>query len=353
VPPESWQLERVPDHLKITFRVVDDQHRTVAEDKDLERLRARLKDRMRAAISAAAGGIERRGLRTWSVGTLPRTLEHQRGGRVVKGYPALVDEGDSVAVRLLESEDAQQRVMWRGTRRLLLLSVPSPVKFVLGRLSKRAKLTLSQYPYGSPTDLFEDCAACAVDTLVAECGGPAWDEDGFGKLLDKVRAELNDTMLDVVTRVEPILAAAYDLEHRLKGTPSPALAPALADLRAQLSGLVYQGFVSATGWRRLPDVLRYLRAMRHRLDKLPQHPHRDQEHMRGIEQLQESYQRLLERLPPGRQPGEALREIRWMIEELRVSYFAQALGTPHPVSDKRVRRALERASMGGPSALFT
>jgi ATP-dependent helicase HrpA len=353
VPPDAWQLDRVPEHLKITFRVVDDQHRTVAEGKDLEGLRPRLRRRMRAALSAAVDGIERQGLRGWSVGTLPRAFEHERGGRVVKAYPALVDEGDGVAVRLLESEAEQQRAMWQGTRRLLLLNVPSPVKFVLGRLTKKAKLTLSQYPYGSATDLFDDCAACAVDVLVAECGGPAWDEDGFGKLQDKVRAELNGTMLDVVTRVEPVLAAAYDLEHRLKDPASPVPRPAVADLRTQLDGLCYPGFVSATGWRRLPDVLRYLRAMQQRLDKLPRHPHRDQEHMRKIEQLQESYQQLLERLPAGRQPGETLLEIGWMIEELRVSYFAQALGTPHPVSDKRVRRAIEQASAAGTAAIST
>jgi ATP-dependent helicase HrpA len=344
VPPEGWQLDRVPDHLKITFRVVDDKQRKVAEDKDLERLKLRLKSRMRAAISAAADGIERQGLRAWSFGALPRSFEHERGGRVVKAYPALVDCGDSVAIRLLESEAAQQRAMWRGTRRLLLLSVPSPVKSVLARLTRNAKLTLSQYPYGSPTDLFEDCAAGAVDALIAEHGGPAWDQEGFGKLQDKVRAQLNDTMLDVVNRVEPILAADHDLEQRLKGSASRAPQPALADLRAQLDGLVYQGFVSATGWRRLPDVLRYLRAMRQRLDKLPQQPHRDRELMDGIEQLRASYQQLLDRLPPGRPPTGALREIRWMLEELRVSYFAQALGTPYPVSDKRVRRALEQAA---------
>jgi ATP-dependent helicase HrpA len=347
VPPDSWQLDRVPDHLRITFRVVDDKHRAVAEDKDLERLKLRLKGRMRAAVSAAADGIERQGLRTWSFGALPGILEQRRDGRTVKAYPALVDEGDSVAVRLLESELAQQRAMWRGTRRLLLLNVPSPVTFVLGRLTRKAKLTLSQYPHGTATDLFEDCGACAVDALIAAGGGPAWDQDGFAKLQDKVRAELNDTMLDVVTTVEPILAAAYDVEHRLRDTASPALLPALTDLRAQLDGLVYPGFVSATGRRRLPDVLRYLRAMGQRLDKLPRQPHRDQEHMRGIGQLQDAYRQLLQRLPPGQPPGEALREIRWMIEELRVSYFAQALGTPYPVSDKRIRRAMEQVGSGG------
>jgi len=346
VPPESWQMDRVPGHLKITFRAEDDEHRELAEDKDLGRLKLRLKGKMRAAISAAVDGIEQQGLRSWSFGTLPRTAEHRRGGRAVKAYPALLDQGGSVAIGMLETEAEQQRAMWQGTRRLLRLSVPSPLKLVLARLGGKAKLTLSQYPHGSAAELFDDCIACAVDALIAECGGPAWDEEAFRKLHDKVGAELPGTTLDVVTKVEPILAVAHDLEERLERTASPALAPvlapALADVRAQLSGLVHPGFVTATGWRRLPDVLRYLRAIHNRLDKLPHDPQRDRERMLTIEQAQRSYRQLLDRLPPGTRPGEALLEIRWMIEELRVSYFAQALGTPYPVSDKRVRRAMEQ-----------
>ena len=350
VPPGSWQLDRVPDHLKVTFRVVDERRRTLAEGKDLEALRLRLKGRLRAALAVAVDGVEQQeGLRTWSLGTLPRSVEQQRGGRVVRAFPALVDEGGSVAVRMLESEAEQQRAMWLGTRRLLLSQVPSPVKVVLGRLTGRAKLTLGQYPHGSPAELFGDCVTCAVDALMAECGGPAWDEDGFAKLHDKVRAELADTTFDVVTEVERILAVAYDVEERLKegmATPAPAPAdvraqPALADVRAQLSELVYPGFVTATGRRRLPDVLRYLRAIAHRLERLPHDPHRDREQMLRLQEVQQAYGQLLDELPPGRPATEALQQIRWMLEELRVSYFAQTLGTPYPVSDKRIRRAME------------
>jgi ATP-dependent helicase HrpA len=355
VPPESWQLDRVPDHLRITFLAVDDKRGELAGDKDLERLKQRLKGRMRAAISAAAGGVERRGLRSWSFGRLQRTVELERGGRVVKAYPALVDRGDSVAIQVLETEDEQQRAMWQGTRRLLRLTLPSPLKFVLGRLDRKAKLRLSQYRHGSAAELFDDCIACAVDALIAECGGPAWDEEGFRKLHDKVRAELPEVALDVVTRVEPIVAVAGDLGGRLErleraASSNPLFAPALADAREQLAALFYPGFVTETGWRRLPDVLRYLRAIQHRLDKLPQDPRRDRELMQTVQQAQESYQRLLDKLPPGARPAEAVQAIRWMIEELRVSYFAQVLGTPYPVSDKRLRRAMAQLTAPPPPA---
>jgi ATP-dependent helicase HrpA len=343
VPADAWRLDQVPDHLKITFRVSDDERGALAEDKDLERLKLRLEVSLRAAISAAAGGVERDGLRAWSIGTLPRTVEVERGGQVVQGYPALVDSGDSVGVRILESEDAQQRAMWQGTRRLLLLGTPSPVRFVLGRLGNQAKLTLRDYPHGTSVDLFDDCIACAADALMAEGGGPAWDGEGFAKLHDKVRGELADTVLDVVTKVERILAVVRTVEARLREQAGPTLAPALEDVRAQLDALVYRGFVTATGLRRLPDVLRYVRGIQYRLERLPEHPNRDAELMAAVKEVQDAYQRLLDRVPPGTQPGEALREIRWMIEELRVSYFAQSLGTPYPVSEKRLRRAMDQA----------
>jgi ATP-dependent helicase HrpA len=342
VPPDAWDLDRVPDHLKVTFRVVDDRGAELAEDKDLGRLKLRLKPKVRAAIAEAAGGIELRGLRAWTIGALPRTVERERDGRVVQGYPALVDEGDSVAVRTLETEDEQRRAMWAGTRRLLLRNSPSPVKFVLGQLGNKAKLTLRDYPHGSAVDLFDDCIACAADVLMAEAGGPAWDQEGFAKLHDKVRGELFDTVLDVVAKVERVLEAVREVELQLQGIGGAALGPALDDVRAQLDGLVYRGFVAATGARRLTDVLRYVQGIGQRLRKLGDHPGRDEELMLAVQDVEADYQALLDRLPPGAAPGEALQEVRWMIEELRISYFAQSLGTPYPVSEKRVRRAMEQ-----------
>ena len=158
-----------------------------------------------------------------------------------------------------------------------------------------------------------------------------------------VRAELGDTVVDVVVKVERILTAARGVEATLAGLGGAALEPALTDVRAQLDGLVYRGFVTASGWERLPDVLRYLRAIERRLEKLQADPLRDRRRMRPIEDVQDAYQERLDALPPGRPPDPALRRVRWMIEELRVNAFAQALGTPYPISEERVYRALDQA----------
>jgi ATP-dependent helicase HrpA len=247
-------------------------------------------------------------------------------------------------VRLLGSEAEQQRAMWDGTRRLLLLNVPSPVRAVYARLDNATKLSLSRHPHRSPAELFDDCIACAADRIVTDNGGPAWDEPGFARLLADVRRHLPDMTYDIVMVVADILAATHDVQQRMAG-PCGAGQPALADISEQLAGLVYPGFVTATGWRRLPDVRRYVRAAERRLAKLPENMSRDRELMDSVRRLQQRYYSMLGRLHGSASPGspvrQAVRDVRWMLEELRVSYFAQSLRTAYPVSEKRVVRALD------------
>ncbi|MEU8567014.1 ATP-dependent RNA helicase HrpA [Streptomyces pathocidini] len=356
VTADDFDLAKVPDHLKITFRVVDERRRKLAEDKDLETLRLRLKPRTRAAITkafdqaAASGkgggaGLEQRtGLTQWTIGALPRTFETRRAGQPVKAYPALVDEGASVAVRLFDTEPEQAEAMWRGTRRLILLNVPAnPAKFAQDKLSNQQKLALSSNPHGSIQALFDDCATAAADRLIAARGGPVWDEESFRKLFDAVRADLVDATLDTVRGVQEVLAAWQSCERRLKAVKSLALVPALTDIREQLDGLVRPGFVTEHGYRRLPDLLRYLVAVDRRLTQLPTGVQRDTARMAKVREMQDEYAWLLEQLPQGKPVPQAVRDIRWMLEELRVSYFAHALGTAYPVSDKRIVKAIDAA----------
>ncbi|GIH20603.1 ATP-dependent helicase [Rugosimonospora africana] len=344
VPREAWQLDRVPDYLKMTFRIVDDKGATVAEGKDLAALKQQLRPRTQAAIAAAAGNIERSGLRSWTIGTLPRIFAQQRGGYPVKAYPALRDEGDSVAVRLFDTEDEAAYAMWRGTRRLLTLNVPAPVKALQGRLSNQAKLALSRNPHGSVPALMDDCVAAAIDALMVEAGGPAWDAQSYAALEDRVRAGLGRTLVEVVERVGPVLTAAYEVSRRLAGTTNLVLVVSLTDVRDQLGRLVFPGFVEATGAARLADLPRYVLAIDRRLDKLAENPGRDRERTQAVQRIEREYRDLLDQVPAGHPIPEGLRQVRWMLEELRVNYFAQALGTPYPISEKRITRALDDLS---------
>ncbi|WP_405583243.1 ATP-dependent RNA helicase HrpA [Streptomyces sp. NBC_01190] len=353
VAAEDFDLGRVPEHLKITFRVVDERRRKIAEDKDLDALRLRLKPKTREAITKAFERVsdpalatieQRTGLKDWTVGALPRTFETRRSGQPVKAYPALVDEGASVAVRLFDTEAEQAEAMWRGTRRLILLNVPvNPAKFVADRLSNQQKLALSRNPHGGVQPLFEDCATAAADRLIAAHGGPAWDEESYRKLYEAVRAELVELTVRGVERVQQVLAAWHSCERRLKDTTSLVLVPNLQDVKEQLAALVHPGFVTGTGLKRLPDLMRYLVAIDRRLQQMPGGAARDTTRMEKVREIQAEYADLLAAQPPGRPLPAAVRDIRWMIEELRVSYFAHALGTAFPVSDKRLFKALDEA----------
>lgn len=356
--PEDFDWGKVPEHLKITFRIVDERRRKLAEDKDLETLRLKLRPKARQALSKAAQAatagpdgsgpsLERTGLKDWTIGGLVRVFETKRGGQPVKAYPALVDEGDSVAVRLFDSEAEQDRAMWRGTRKLIMLNIPvNPAKFASDKLTNQQKLALSANPHGSIQALFDDCATAAADKLIADHGGPAWDEESFWKLYDKVRADLVELTVRTVGQVQQVLAAWQACERRLKATTSPALLPNLQDVRGQLDWLVPAGFVTRTGLKRLPDLMRYLVAVDRRLQQMPTGVQRDTTRMEKVHEMLDEYAWLLEQLPKGRPVPAEVTDIRWMIEELRVSYFAHALGTAHPVSDKRIVKAIDAAVPG-------
>lgn len=353
VTADDFDLSRVPDHLKITFRIIDERRKKLAENKDLEALKLQLKPKARQALSqaaaAAASGpsgsgqsLERAGLTDWTIGTLTRVFETRRAGQPVKAYPALVDAGDSVSVRLFDTEAEQQQAMWQGTRKLIMLNIPvNPAKFASDRLSNQQKLALSRNPHGSVQALFDDCATAAADKLIADHGGPAWDEESFRKLFDKVRADLVDATVRTVDQVQQILAAWQACERRLKATNSLVLVANVQDVRAQLAALVPAGFVTRTGLRRLPDLMRYLVAVDRRLQQMPTAVQRDTTRMEKVHEMQDEYAWLLEQMPRGRPVPREVLDIRWMIEELRVSYFAHALGTAYPVSDKRIVKAID------------
>lgn len=350
---DDFDWSKVPDHLKVTFRIVDERRRKLAEDKDLEALKLRLRPKARKALSQAAaataerqGGesLERKGLTDWTIGTLTRVFETRRAGQPVKAYPALVDDGDTVSVRLFDTEAEQQQAMWKGTRRLILRSIPvNPAKFASEKLTNAQKLALSANPHGSIQALFDDCAMAAADKLIADFGGPTWDEESYRKLYDKVRAEIVDTTVRTVGQVQQVLAAWQACERRLKSVRSPALLPNLQDVRGQLDALVKRGFVTEAGLRRMPDLMRYLVAADRRLTQMPTNVQRDTTRMQKVHEMQDEYAWLLEQMPQGRPVPSSVLDIRWMIEELRVSYFAHALGTAYPVSDKRIVKAIDAA----------
>jgi ATP-dependent helicase HrpA len=344
IPPGAWDPGRLPAHLRMTFSVEDEAGAVLAAGQELAAVREKVKPRLRAALSAATAGLEHAGLTAWTVGTLPREIALPGTGEAVRAYPALVDEGPTVAVRMLESRAAQEHAMRAGTRRLLLLSIPSPARHVQGTLGNQAQLLLAAAPHGSLAAVLEDATVAAADALMDEAGGPAWDEPGFARLRDHVAGGLAMRTARVMKDVVAILGARADLHRRMETLVAEPLRPARQDVAEQLGGLVYPGFVAASGAARLPDVLRYLRAAERRLERLADVVPVDRDRMAGVRELEAELRTRTHAYVSARRPvPAALRDAGWLLQELRVSHFAQALGVHGQVSAKRIRKLMDEA----------
>jgi ATP-dependent helicase HrpA len=343
VPPDAWVPEQVPDHLRATFRVLDDQQRPLASGKDLAALRAQVAPQARASLARAASDLERQGCTSWEFGTLPSTVDVRQGGNVVTAYPALVDEGDTVGIRVVSTEAEARRLTWRGTRRLLVLVAGSPSRQVVKRLSPRTRLALQFNPDGEISALVDDCVDAAADEVIAAAGGPPRDEAAFAALVATAKTELHRLTVDAVQKVEEVLTQAREVAVAIGAAPARRVPEAaVADLRGQMTALLHRGFVATAGRRRLPDLVRYLRAMAYRLDKLPPNAARDELWMRQVAAVTAEYEQLRRQVPSTGAPDDPVARVRWMIEELRVSLFAQGVGTPRPVSEQRVYKVIDQ-----------
>ncbi|NYF97048.1 ATP-dependent RNA helicase HrpA [Janibacter cremeus] len=337
----EWDFSKVPDHLRVTFVVEDQRRRRLGRGKDLSELAEQMAGHLQQRMSRAGASIERTGLTGWDIDDLPQTFSTRAGKHTVLGYPALVDEGRSVALRVLPDEQQARAAHRDGVRRLLLLNTIPPWKRVLARLTNAQKLALADNPHGSVPTLLEDALAAAVDDIVTQhVDGPVRTAAAFDEALKATRTHIAQRVLTIVAEVEPVLAQRSEVLRLLERMGSPALTGTVADARAQLDGLVRPDFIADTGVAKLPDLRRYLRGILVRLERAAENPRRDAGHQEAIDSVESAYADLLEALGPLRRRAQDVVDIGWMIEELRVSLFAQSLGTAYSVSAKRVRAAI-------------
>jgi ATP-dependent helicase HrpA len=344
-------MERVPDDLRITFSVEDEHGSPLATGKDLRALVERFSPQTRAAIAdavtrsaAAPPSLEQGGLRSWTIGTLPRRVEAVTAGHTVVAYPALIDDGESVSVHIFATAGEQAAAMWKGTRRLLALTIAVPRKQLERQLSNQARLAIAGSGLGGVDAVIDECLLCTYDQLLRRHGGPRWDEPGFAALRELLRADVFDAASVVLSAAARAITAAASVVTRIDELRADALQPSEEDMRRQLRWLVHPAFITSTGADRLPDVARYVDGIGVRLDKLAGDAARDRTRFTRIRRLQDEIEDLLLTCPPERM--RELLDVRWLIEELRISVFAQALGTSGPVSEQRIERALDALSEG-------
>ncbi|WP_280832125.1 ATP-dependent RNA helicase HrpA [Mycolicibacterium frederiksbergense] len=341
VPIDAFDLSKIPDHLRMTFAVEAADGKEVARGKDIDALREQLAVPVAQAVAAALGGdLERTGLRAWpdDLDELPRTVENVSGGHTVRGYPAFVDTGKAVDIKVFANPAEQAAAMRPGLRRLLRLTAPSPVKAIERGLSTRTRLALNANPDGTLAALLEDCADAAADVLLQK---PVWTKAEFAAVVDRAGKELGPTTQAGVSRVEKVLAAAHEVGVALPDKPSAVQADAVADIRSQLDRLLPNGFVTITGIARLTDLARYVTAIARRLERLPQGLAADRERMARVHAVEDAYDDVVAALSAARAEDPKVRDIAWQIEELRVSLWVQQLGTPRPVSEQRIYKAID------------
>ncbi len=323
VSVDDFDLASVPDHLKVTFRVVDDGTE-LARGRDLDALREQLAPVVRRDLDRVAARAERTGITAWDVGTLERTVP---AGQVV-GYPALVDAGDSVTLRVLDTPEEQHVAMVGAQARLLALTTPTTTPALGRTLDLRQKLLLASAPYRDAAAVLDDCRLAALDELVVRHGGPVWDESGFATLRERARADVHDAAAAVLRDVLRSLEKLADVQPQGTGE-------AAEDVRVQLSWLVHPGFVRELGPTQLRRLPVYLEAARRRLAR----PADDQ--VVAVQELEAEFHQRTDGLGDLRRASDDVREVRWALEELRVGVLAQGLGTARPVSVKRLWRMLD------------
>src|SRR5450759_5192911 len=240
IPTDQWDWSRVPDHLRITFRVEDGGGKVVGEGKELSTLQEQLAPQVRQSMRRGAASVEQEGLRQWTFGDLSATFEQRVDDLVIQGFPSVVDHGDSVAVEVLASEQERDAATKLGVRRLLLLNTSAPWKRVLALLANDQRLALAHNPHGNVPDLLQDCLATAVDSIVEQRpGGKVLGREDFDETLGMVRAHVVARVMDVIELVEPLLVLSRQAELLLAAMTSPRMAPARSDMQAQLRSLLY------------------------------------------------------------------------------------------------------------------
>ena len=338
VDPTLFNEAVLPEHLTVRY-VITDGRRELGAGKDFESLRKQFAPRLNKRLNAAASGIAHAGAKKWDFGTIPATTEVDRDPTPLVGYPALVDQGDTVGVRVANTAARATRSQALGLRRLVTLVAPDPTRSVFARLSNADKIALSAGPYANLNALLADARLKATGDLMATHRidpDAVRDEAAFKRVVDTIRPDAADRMQAITRSAATTLGRWAEVRAELARRPD---SDTKADITAQLDNLVFPGFIAATPEPHFTRLERYLRAVGVRLQGWASNPAREAQNLDVIAELEDAYDAAIARFEVGELPPAAV-EVGWLLEELRVSLFAQSLGTSQPVSAKRVRSAI-------------
>ena len=351
LPEDAWHDIELPLHLTMNFQIVNEKGQLLKQGRDLNLLKSELQGKVKASIKQVAEkGIEKSKLIEWDFGNLAQSYEKKVANITIKAFPALVDHNSSVAIELFEQQEHAEQAMLTGVSRLILLNIPSPLKYLQEKLPNKAKLGLYFNPFGSIADLLQDCIQAACVYLVKQyLQKNALDhlprtESDFVLMRDYVRAEISDCVLSAAIKVEQALSLRHDVAKKLKGSVPLNVIQSHGDVKQQSEQLVFKGFVSASGIEKLDDIIRYLKGTLRRLEKLPIDPNQDRLKLIEVNKAVDKYTSVLSTQRKDKPVAQDILVTKWMIEELRISLFAQNLGTAQPISLKRIMNHLKSFS---------
>lgn len=337
----EWQTFRLPEHCYFNIRVIDDGGQELAMGRNLPELQSQLGQAAAVTFRDNSNEFERDNVTDWNIGKLPEKIRFARGKQQLTGYLGLQKEKNGqIALRLFDTPEAAQTAHRQGVIALMLMTpqLKEHMKDLQKGLPDFTQIAMLLKHLGAD-QLRDDIAAAVFDrALIGEDDLPR-DEKSFKEQIKRARSRL-PAVKEAFNRYLLDVAKTYAETRRQIGKH-----PLAGCLNAQLNDLIYTGFVSQTPWHQWPRLSIYLQAMQKRLEKYSGNPARDQAREADIQELKQSWQNKVDALKRQHLPvSDSLCEFRWMLEELRVSLFAQELKTPYPVSVKRLMKILESLS---------
>ena len=338
IPEGAWSLGTLPEYLRMNFRVVDPQGRVAVEGRDLEAIQGRLGEAVQNAFRGASRwAIERDGITRWDFGDLPRVVETHHGGLKIRGYPALTDQRTSASIRVFDTPEKAQVEGRAGLRCVLMLAIADQIKYLKKNLPGFDKMALCFIGVGKPEALMDDLINAAVERVYLSNDSDIRTEASFKDRLEKGRGALVEAANNLCVLTSEILARFHRLQKALNGSlPAERLA-AVADIRDQLAQLIYPGFITSTPEEWFKHLPRYLNAIALRLEKLEREPVKDRQKLVRVAAFWQPYRERMR----SQAPTPAMGHFHWLLEEFRVSVFAQELGTSCPVSESRLTNVWE------------
>ena len=337
----DFQASKLPAHLRMNYGAIDKHGKIVDSDRDLAALVRRQAGHIKSSVSRVSRTSESTAVSEWTddtLGTIDDTVKTTVDGHEVTAYPALVATKNGVELKVHPTKAAADAAMVTTTLTLLMREISVNASQMVKGLPLQQRVAVDSYPHGGADGLVNDARVAAIRDLMMEAGGPVRTPAAFQKLKDTVKPQVPGRVRQAVVAIAPGLAEYSNLRAELAHWDGPAI----DDMRAQLDFLLPRNAITVHGMSHLRHLPRYIQAMRIRLEDMNLDPDRDADRQAEVDNAKAYLSNRLRSLPAGREKTREVKDMHWMIEELRVSLFAQRLGTAHAVSLRRIQKAVDK-----------